>query len=56
MHAVDVGPLRAAIMEDRETLRKLWDKLLPGAILLLYNHHLLELPKFLVEKPFGQAN
>ena len=50
MHEINVEPLRQVIGEDREVLRQLWQKLLPGVLLLLFNQKLLEAPHFMTEK------
>ena len=47
MHEVNVEPLRRVIREDRNVLKALWEKLLPGVLLLLFNQKLLEPPRFM---------
>jgi hypothetical protein len=53
LHQVDIEPLRQAIAEDRDVLKKLWLELLPGALLLIKSQ--LELPQFILDKDWHQT-
>ena len=50
MHEIDLEPLRRSLSQDKQVLQSLWEKLLPGVLLLLFNQKLLEAPHFMTEK------
>ena len=55
IYEIDVELLRDVLNDDKDVLEQLWQKLLPSALLLLYNHQLIELPDFLSERTWNES-
>ena len=44
LHEIDVEHIRSILNESADALKSLWQKLLPSALLLLFNQNCLKLP------------
>ena len=55
LHEINVEHIRGILNENAEALESLWKKLLPGALLLLFNQKCLKLPYFMAQKPWKEV-